>query len=199
MSTSASLVNEIRRFHPSFRDEELHAGLSFFELKEFQAREVISEPGEICEFILFVEKAVTRCYYLDADNDEKTIWMEPAKMFITDFESFIKGTPTQYYLQFYEHSPVWVIKRQELLFLYENYKDWALFGIRLMEYYHARILGLFTTMFHNNATANYEFIERNFGKFLQVAPLKDIASMLHLSPVSLSRIRAGKQIKKVIS
>jgi CRP-like cAMP-binding protein len=122
--------------------------------------------------------------------------MEPEKMFITDFESFINECPSKYYLQFYQDTETWMISRKNLLFLYERYKDWAFFGLKLMENYHVRILELFTIMFQNNASENYHFIETNFSDFLKTAPLKDVASMLNLSPVSLSRIRAGKQTKR---
>lgn len=92
---------------------------------------------------------------------------------------------------------MYLIKRKQLLWIYEEYKDWAILGIKFMESYHIRILDLYEVMFHNDATNNYKFIERYFPRFLLVSPLKDIASMLNLSPVSLSHIRSGTQTKKM--
>ncbi|MEO7046681.1 MAG: Crp/Fnr family transcriptional regulator [Ferruginibacter sp.] len=194
-----SLIEEILKYHPKFSEKELNAGLEFFELEKFKVRDIIIKQGKVAEYLYFAVSSITRCYLYDENGSEKTLWMEPEKMFITDFESFIKGTASKYNLQFYEKTVVYLIKRKDLLWLYENYKDWAVLGIRLMEGYHIRILGLFEIMFHNDATNNYKFIEQYFSRFLKVAPLKDIASMLNLSPVSLSRIRSGKQTKKVIS
>ena len=171
-------------------------GLDFFKLQSYKAKDYILQEGKISNILFFANSSVSRCFYYDENGEEKTVWMEPEHIFITDFESFIKNCPSKYYLQFYQDTDVWIIFRKDLLRLYENYKDWAIWGIRLMEYYHVRILDLFTIMFRNSASENYQFIEQHFSHFLQIAPLKDIASMLNLSPITLSRIRAGTQTKK---
>jgi CRP-like cAMP-binding protein len=196
MNSQDALTRTICLFHPNFPDQQLALGLKCFSLKTFNAKDIVLQQGKTCEYLLFPESSVTRCFYLNENGEEKTIWMEPERMFITDFESFINGTPSRNFLQFYEKTNAWVITRKDLLLLYENHRDWAVFGIRMMEDYHVRILDLFTTMFRNDASENYAFVEQHFGKFLNVAPLKDVASMLNLSPVSLSRIRAGRQTRK---
>lgn len=191
-----ALKREILRFNPNFSHEELKVGLNYFNLKSYKSKEFLVKEGNISNGLFFANSSITRCFYYDQNGEEKTVWMEPEKMFVTDFESFVKISPSKYYLQFYQDTEVWMMSRKDLVRLYENNKNWAIWGIRLMEHYHLRILDLFTIMFRNNATENYQFIENNFSCFLQVAPLKDIASMLNLSPITLSRIRAGTQTKK---
>ncbi|MEL6661032.1 MAG: Crp/Fnr family transcriptional regulator, partial [Bacteroidota bacterium] len=61
---------------------------------------------------------------------------------------------------------------------------------------HITLIDVFVNLLANDATRNYQYIEYMFPRFLQVAPLKDIASMLQVSQVTLSRIRAGTQTKK---
>lgn len=195
MNSIQPLVEEILKYHSNFSERELKIGLDLFELKKYRAKDIIIKEAKNTDYLFLAVNSITRCYIYDNNGNEKTLWMEPEKMFITDFESFIKGFPSKYNLQFYQNTDVYLIKRKQLLNLYENYKDWAVFGIKFMESYHMRILDLFGIMFHNDATNNYQFIERNFPEFLRVAPLKDIASMLNLSAVSLSRIRSGTQLK----
>ena len=190
------LIQEILKFHPNFSSEELKVGLSFFNLRSYKSKDIIMQERDVSHVLYFANSSISRCFYFDDNGEEKTVWIEPEQMFITDFESFIKNCPSKYYLQFYQDTEVWVITRKDLLQLYENYKDWAIWGIKLMEHYHVRILDLFTIMFRNNASENYQFIEQYYSHFLQIAPLKDIASMLNLSPITLSRIRAGTQTKK---
>ena len=88
------------------------------------------------------------------------------------------------------------ISRQDLLKLYSESKDWALFGVLLTERLHVTLIDVFVNLLANDATQNYQYIEYAFPRFIQVAPLKDIASMLQMSQVSLSRIRSGTQVKK---
>ncbi|MEM8891110.1 MAG: Crp/Fnr family transcriptional regulator, partial [Bacteroidota bacterium] len=86
--------------------------------------------------------------------------------------------------------------RKKLLQLFQENKNWALFGVYLTEKVHITLIDVFVNLLANDATRNYQYIEYMFPRFIQVAPLKDIASMLQISQVSLSRIRAGTQLKK---
>ncbi|UBM59720.1 Crp/Fnr family transcriptional regulator [Marinilongibacter aquaticus] len=195
MDKAEILIEELRKYNPKFDDEEMNLGLKHFKKQRFKAKSHILEAGKVSESLWLAKSSVCRCYFIDAEGEEKTIWLEPECLFITDFESFIQAKPSRFSIQFYQDTEVWSITRNELWYLYENYKSWSIFGLKLMETYHVRIHELFTVMFHNNASENYAFIEEYFSDFLKVAPLKDIASMLNLSPVSISRIRSGKQLK----
>ena len=122
--------------------------------------------------------------------------MKPEQTFVTEYKSFVHQNPSQFSLQFYEDTRVWMLSRKDFLHLLQVSKNWALFGVSLTEQVHITLIDVFVNLLANDATSNYQYIEYMFPRFLQVAPLKDIASMLQISPVSLSRVRAGKQLKK---
>lgn len=189
------IVPELRKYHPDFSGEALSAGLEYFENKEFKAKDIALKIGDIADYLYFAEKSIIRCFYLDEDNQEQTLWMKPEQTFVTEYKSFVSGNPTGFSLQFYEDTTVYCISRDKLLKLYKTYPDWALFGIHLTEALHVTLIDVFVNLLANSATENYRYIEYMFPRFIQVAPLKDIASMLNISPVSLSRIRAGTQTK----
>lgn len=190
------LKEALLKYNPHFLEEEINQGLSLFEEKEFVANEIISKTGEVCEYLFYAESSITRCFYYNADNEEKTLWMKPALTFITEHKSFSSKEKSQFSLQFYENTKVMMISRSNLLKLYSESKNWANFGVRLLEQTHITLIDVFVNLLANDATRNYQYIEYMFPRFIQVAPLKDIASMLQISQVSLSRIRAGKQSKK---
>lgn len=193
---STILLPEIRKYHPSFSDESLQAGFALFEHKQFKAKEHILKMGHICDYLFFAEQSITRCYYLDTDGKEQTLWMKPEQTFITEYKSFVQQDSSMFSLQFYEDTEVWCISRANLLQLYKEHNDWAIFGAYLTERVHITLIDVFVNLLANDATRNYQYIEYMFPRFLQVAPLKDIASMLQVSQVTLSRIRAGTQTKK---
>ena len=85
-------------------------------------------------------------------------------------------------LQFYEETKALCISRVNLLKLYKESNDWALFGVLLTEKLHVTLIDVFVNLLANDATDNYKYIEYTFPNFIQVAPLKDIASMLQVSP-----------------
>lgn len=192
---NASLIQEIQKLHPDFLEEELQKGLKFFELKSFKAKEFILNAGEVSDQLFFAINSITRCSFLHEDGEEKTLWMKPEKQFITEFKSFVSGAPSTFNLQFYEDTDVYCISRENLQKLYSESIYWALLGIRLMETVHVTLIDVFVNLLANDATRNYQYIEYMFPRFIQVAPLKDIASMLQVSPVTLSRIRSGNQLK----
>jgi len=193
------LIEEILKYHPNFKEEELNKGLEKFEFKNFKAKEIVLEAGKAADMLYFCQSSISRCFYLDNEGVEQTFWMKPEQTFITEYKSFVNQAPSQFSLQFYEDTEAFCISRVDLLNLYKTTNDWAFFGTQLMEALHVVLIDVFVNLLANDATRNYEYIEYMFPRFLQVAPLKDIASMLQMSPVSISRIRAGSQTKKITS
>jgi hypothetical protein len=187
---------ELKRINPTFTETDIKKGLQCFELVEYQAKDIASKAGQIAEYLFFVDRSITRCFYLDDDEKENTLWMKPEQTFIAEYKSFTSSEPSRFSLQFYENTQTYRIKRTDLLELFTEYNSWALFGIHLTEQLHTTLIDVFVNLLANDATNNYRYIEYAFPRFIQVAPLKDIASMLQVSQVSLSRIRSGNQLKK---
>ncbi|MEO0573518.1 MAG: hypothetical protein AAF039_17585 [Bacteroidota bacterium] len=189
------IIKELLNCNPAFSNQEIEYGLSLFEKRNFKPNAKILESGQICDFLFFADTSITRCSYLDNEGQEQTLWMKPERTFITEFKSFSSQSNSQFSLQFYEQTSVMMISRENLMAIYKKSENWALFGILLLEKVHISLIDVFVNLLSNDATNNYRYIEYAFPRFIQVAPLKDIASMLQISAVTLSRIRAGKQLK----
>lgn len=192
---SPQLTQSLRQIQPDFSDGELAQGLAFFERKLFKAKELVLSAGKVSNDLFFAVSSVTRCFYTDDEGKEHTLWMKPAQTFITEYKSFVSQEKSGFSLQFYEDTELFSISRTNLMELYQVSNTWALFGIQLTEQLHVTLIDVFVNLLANDATQNYNYIAYMFPQFLRVAPLKDIASMLQISPVSLSRIRAGTQTK----
>lgn len=192
----SQIKQELLKYNPSFTEAEMESGLSHFEVKTLKANDHISHAGQVCDYLFFASASITRCYYLDAEGKEQTLWMKPEQTFITEYKSFVNREKSMFSLQFYEDTEVLIIHRDQLMKLYSESNNWALFGISLTEQVHITLIDVFVNLLANDATRNYQYIEYAFPRFLQVAPLKDIASMLQISQVSLSRIRSGNQLKR---
>ena len=189
------LKQEFLKYNPNFTDDEIKMGLELFELKDFKAKDIILKSGEVFNYLVFAESSVTRCFYYDEKQNEQTLWMKPKQMFLTEYKSFRNQEKSMFSLQFYEDTSALLINRENLVQLYSKSNNWAIFGINLIESNHVTLIDTFVNLLSNDATRNYEYIAYMFPRFLQVAPLKDIASMLQVSQVTLSRIRAGTQTK----
>ncbi len=190
------LQAQILKYYPNFDRDALEEGMALFERKEIRSKEIVMKAGEVSNELYFAKASISRCFYHDEEGAEQTLWMKPEQTFITEFKSFVHQEASRFNIQFYEDTEAYCISRQSLLELYSSNKDWAQFGVFLTEHLHIILIDVFVNLLANDATRNYQYIEYMFPRFIQVAPLKDIASMLQMSPVSLSRIRAGKQSKK---
>ena len=187
------LRKKILEIHPGLLENGLDEGLQLFEVFEHQAKDIVLKHGDVATHLFFCETSISRCYYFDENNDEQTLWMKPEHQFITEFKSFVGKQPSQFNLQFYEKGKAYRISRNDLESLYQKYPEWSIWGLKLTESLHVTLIDVFVNLLANDATRNYQYIEYAFPRFIQVAPLKDIASMLQISQVSLSRIRAGNQ------
>lgn len=196
MSFKHLLKEKILQFHPYFNEEVLELGLQKFKCMDVQAGDHIVNSGDVISELFIAEKSISRAYRVSEDGEEQTLWIEPELKFLTDMESFRNGTPNFMNIQLYEDSEVMYIDRKDLVELYATYHDWSLFGNALMEDYLIYIFSITNLMFSNDATSNYQLIEKHYARYLQVVPLKHIASRLNVSPITISRIRGDKQKKK---
>lgn len=186
------LREKILSYKPDFNLEILHIGLNQFQEADCKAGEDIVEVGEACNKIFFVENSICRCYFLDENGEEKTLWLEPEMSFISDYESFNLQLKSKCNIYLYQNSLVFSIERENLFQLYTTYHEWALVGIAIMEDHFLNLFKITTTIHFNNAITNYELIESIFSQFLEVVPMKHLASWFNISPVHLSRIRTEK-------
>lgn len=188
---------KVLSYKSDFDLEILEIGLREFQVSRCLAGDFILKSGEICKRIFMVESSITRCYFTDAEGDEKTIWLEPEKMVITDYESFSAQSISRCEILCYEDSTVYSIEKGDLMMLYAKYHDWAIFGLLVMEEHYCNLLKLRNLISFNTASENYYLIESYFSLYLKKVPLKDLASWLNISPVHLSRIRKEKQNLKL--
>ena len=186
------LREKILSYKPDFNVEILNIGLNKFQVSDYKAGDYLVKAGEPCKHAFFVEKSISRCYFLGEDGEEKTLWLEPAMSFLTDYESFNTKAPSACNIHIYEDSLVFSIDKESLSNLYADYHDWAQVGIAIIESHFVNLFKITTTIHFNDASKNYELLEKSFSNYLDVVPLKHLAFWFNISAVHLSRIRAER-------
>ncbi|SFH88527.1 Crp/Fnr family transcriptional regulator [Halpernia frigidisoli] len=185
-----SFIKEtVLSYKPDFNLEILETGVDKFQITECKSGDFILKTGEICKRIFMAESSVTRCYFTNKNGEEKTIWLEPKKTVITDYESFSTQNASNCDICCYEDSLIYSIDRENLMALYAQYHDWAIYGLLVMEEHYVNLLKIKNLLTFNSAAENYDFLESYFKYYLDVVPLKHLASWLNISAVHLSRIR----------
>lgn len=183
------LRKKILSYKPDFNREILEIGLDKFHTYNCSGGNYILKAGSMCESVFFIENSITRCFFVGEDGEEKTIWLEPEMSFVTDYESFSSKKSTRCDICCYQNTTVYAIDKPDLFMLYAKYHEWTLIGILIMEEQFVKLLKLRNMISFNSASENYELLESYFSTYLNVVPLKHLASWFNISPVHLSRIR----------
>lgn len=159
----------------------------------FPAGHRLLVAGQVCRHLYFLESGLVWCH----SRADQTYWYEFEGSFFTSLKSFYEQTPARECLTLTEASVVWQVSHPDLTALLESSLPWARWGVRFYQQELVRIDGYYQQLLYKDATTRYEELIAARPDVLQRIPLGHIASYLGITDVSLSRIRAGKQKKRI--
>ena len=185
------LLAHIKRYvQLSPAEEELLC--SKVELKKFRKKEIILEPGKMCQGNYFVLKGLVRQYYVNKKLNEQIVQFALENWWIADQDSLLHKQASAVYIQTIEATEALLLteKNRELLFeaipKLESY-----FRIMMQKSFVAsqRRIGF---IFNQSDEERYRFFMSLFPDFTQRVPQYMLASYLGFTPQFLSRLRAKK-------
>lgn len=162
---------------------------SFFIPKKLRKRQYILQEGDVCKYLMFVEKGLLRMYHVDDKGAEHMIQFAWEGWWMADTYSFLSGDISQYNID--------AIEDAELLMITLPNFEAMLLQLPVMERY-------FRILFQNNiiskerrlintisysAEERYKRLVAAHPEMIQRIPQNLIASYLGLTPETLSRIR----------
>jgi CRP-like cAMP-binding protein len=153
-------------------------------------KQVLLEPGQVCDRMYFLHTGAVRSYLLQDGLDiTYFFFFADTFPFAVDFASFRTDQPSQYYLESIEPGEATSFFRRDIYDLYERYPEMQKFG-RLMaeQAYLMMDRRMHHFQFHDLQT-RYLALLREEGPLLQRVPQHLIATYLGVTPESLSRIR----------
>lgn len=150
--------------------------------------EFILHEGQIENNIYFVKSGALRVFLL-SEFEELTIRFGYEGSFITSLSSFIKSTPSEFYLEAIRKTTLKVISKDNLLQLVnkdtQSLQQYISLLENLITQQIEREIDLLTV---SPSERLKRVVERSPNLFQQI-PLKYIASYLRMTPKTLSRIR----------
>src|SRR5579864_6696001 len=82
---------------------------SLFITKKMKKGEFLLNEGEVDKYLAFVVKGCLRLYTIDNKGKEHIMQFAPENWWISDMDSFSKGTPSVYFIDALEDSDVLLI------------------------------------------------------------------------------------------
>ncbi len=184
-------MTELEKYIQSYfgvTDEELEKIISFFQPVTLHKGDYFLKTGRNCDKLGFVQSGIIR-EFLFSKEKEVTKWISTKGYFVVDLSSFIFNTPARWNIQALTDCELYVIDEKNYQQIGKVISRWA----SLEKLFIARCFAILEdrVVTHLSMTAEERYQQLfNFDKelFNQV-PLQYLASMLGMTPETLSRLR----------
>lgn len=168
--------------------ESLESIESSFEVKTFKKGAYFLKSGNICREMAFIQSGYLRMYDI-ADGKEITFWVGSSGKFITSLSSFIFETENFWNIQAVTDCEILTISREKHFELCKHRPKWLEFDNLLLAHSFALLEKNMFSQLHTTAQQRFEQLLNNEPALFNHVPLQHIASMLGITPESLSRLR----------
>ncbi len=182
------LEQNIKSYFGVIEEKDLMAISSFFQITTLKKNDYFLKTGQSCEKLSFIKSGILRVYKATQDK-EVTQWIAAEGSFITDLASLVFENPARWTIQALADCELYTINRADYKRIGEVVPKWhaleKLFIAKCFVFLEDRIYN------HLSMTAEERytfFFENNRALFNQV-PLQYLASMLGMTPETLSRLR----------
>ena len=172
----------------NFTDQEFHDFQDFFQLKKIAKGEYFLKHGQYSKMLGIVKNGILREYIYIKDK-EVTKWFSTSGYFAVDLASFYFNQTATYNFQAITDVDIYIISQSDFAKIGQKIPRWnqieKIFFAKCFNVLENRLIG------HLSMTAEERYqqlFDLNPQLFNQV-PLNHIASMLGMSPETLSRIR----------
>ncbi len=159
------------------------------ETETYSKNQYILEQGQRCNKIWFIKSGLVRKYYIHNGN-EITVWIHTGNETFTSLQSYSLLIPSDEYIQACEKTVAISITRENSEKLVKNPQIAAFTNILMGKEFADKDIHskAFST---KDAKGRYEYLQKISPEIIKRAKLGHIASMLGISPETLSRIRKG--------
>lgn len=156
--------------------------------KEYDKNELLSENGEVENYMYFLVEGVTRICHFKNDIEYTLRFNFPISIF-NSYSSFISRTPSLVCVEALTELKLFRMSYNDMQTLYNESPMAERVGRRMVELLYVQREMKELQMHTRTAEDYYNELTRNRKELIQQIPQKYIASYLGITPESLSRIR----------
>lgn len=190
MTTSIDIARRIAEVNHPLSRESVQALAEILVCRKYRKGEIVLQAGEVCKSMLFIEKGMLRQFYYKYDKD-LTEHIGYENGMIICIESYFKQEPTRLMVETLEASVVWELPRVEVEKLIDQYHDIERLYRGFIEHSLIESQVKADTLRFEPAHERYNRLLQLHPEILKRAPLVYIASLLQMTPETLSRVRSS--------
>lgn len=161
----------------------------------YEKRTLLLQQGEICQFVGFLTKGLTRTYSVDKQDQQHILTFAFENYWITERESYALGTPSENFIETLERTQILMAKKSEFEKVMETNSLFRTMITVLKEKNTIVTYHKVASMKQDSAEMKYQKFLNRFPEITQRIPQHMIASYLGLKPETLSRLRKNPNKK----
>ena len=184
-------MNNLRKFIDTISpmcDSDWNFFSSKLEEIKLKKNTVLLQNGKVENYLYFISKGIIRLYVPRVESD-LTFGFLFENEFVTGYDSFLSGTPSEYKIETLTESKLWRISKKNLDEVYKITKKGNIIGRKMAENMFLIKSKREISFLSKTAEERYLDLFSDRPKLLQKIPLKYIASYIGVTPQALSRIR----------
>lgn len=168
--------------------DNLQAITSYFKPAELKKGDFFARTGRYCEKLSFVKGGYMRIFF-EANDREVTQWISPPGYFITDLSSYIYRQPGRWTIQALTDCTLLELSRDAYDALSKEVPVWKdldrLFIVKCFGMLEERVF----SHLYMSTEERFNLLMKTQPELFNIVPLQYLASMLGMTPETLSRLR----------
>jgi CRP-like cAMP-binding protein len=171
-----------------FNDAEMETIMNHFKPMSLPAGEYFVDEGLVCNHIGFITKGFVRSFY-EINDVEVTTMINTKHNIVTAHTSFTLQRPSMQYIQAITNSELLVLTHESMEQLYRDFPKWERLGRLITERVYGYVESRVVDYLSLSPKERYRKLLDENSTLLKKVPLRYVASMLGITPETLSRIR----------
>jgi CRP-like cAMP-binding protein len=173
-----------------FTDDEWRIIKSCYTPQIVQKKELILREGDTCRYVWFINKGLTRIFYINKEGEEVSTDFLREGQYVTDFRSFITQKPATINIDALEPCELLAMSFDDRNVILEKVSEGEKLGRLAAEDVFLKVFPRFEYFYLEKPEDRYRRFLQEYPEIVQRVPLHYIASYLGVKAETLSRIRS---------
>ena len=171
-------------------DEEFELVLSHFSTMKRRKHQFLVQEGDIVNKEFWIVKGCLKSYFTDDEGKDHILQFGMENWWITDYESFVKQTPSKIFIDCIEDSELLYISYDNREKLTAQMHKMERFWAKKSKFGRIALQNRILQLLQSTASERYDALLEQYPKLFQRVPKKMIAAYLGVSRETLSRLNS---------
>lgn len=180
--------NQSLQTYFDLKENDLSKISSYFKSETIEKGEFFLHAGNQCKKLSFINEGILRIFNT-TDGKEITQWISTSGYFITEISSFMFDSPSRWEIQALTKTNLLTISKENYQSLNQEIENWQYLEKAFIAKCFAMLEDRVYSHLSMSAEQRFELFFNNHKSLFNEIPQQYIASMLGMSPETLSRIR----------